>query len=138
MKEVFISWSGEKAKKYAKFLEDMLNSVFDERAATFYSGNIESGSMWLQKINQALSESRVGIIILTKESMKKPWVNFEAGAIFKADSDHTSIIPVCVDISFKDLEEHPLRFFQSRYCFNWQDMMELFEDLNRKIGRAHV
>ncbi len=134
MKEVFISWSGEKAKKYAKFLEDMLNSVFDERAATFYSGNIESGSMWLQKINQALSESRVGIIILTKESMKKPWVNFEAGAIFKADSDHTSIIPVCVDISFKDLEEHPLRFFQSRYCFNWQDMMELFEDLNRKLG----
>ncbi len=111
MNEVFISWSGEKANKYANFLENILNQIFGKRAKTFYSGNIESGAVWLDRINQALEESKVGIIVLTKESMKKPWVNFEAGAIFKADTKNTSIIPICVDVSFKDLENHPLRFF---------------------------
>lgn len=133
MKEVFISWSGEKANKYAKFLEDMLNRIFSKRAETFYSGNIESGAVWLDRINQALENSKIGIIILTKESMRKPWVNFEAGAIFKANKENTSIIPVCVDISFKDLDDHPLRFFQSRYYFNWRSMMQLFTYLNGKL-----
>lgn len=134
MKDVFISWSGEKANKYAKFLENILNRIFGKRTETFYSGNIESGAVWLEKINQALEESRIGIIILTKESMKKPWVNFEAGAIFKVDTKNTSIIPVCVDVSFKDLQDHPLRFFQSRYDFTWKSMLQLFEYLNRKLS----
>lgn len=133
MKEVFISWSGDKANRYAKFLEDILNRIFGKRAETFYSGNIESGAVWLERMNQALEESKIGIIVLTKESMKKPWVNFEAGAIFKADRRNTSIIPVCVDISFKDLQNHPLRFFQSRYDFTWKSMMQLFEYLNSKL-----
>lgn len=133
MNEVFISWSGEKANKYANFLENVLNQIFGRRAKTFYSGNIESGTVWLDRINQALEESKIGIIVLTKESMKKPWVNFEAGAIFKADIKNTSIIPICVDISFKDLENHPLRFFQSRYYFTWDSMMNLFNYLKEKL-----
>ena len=132
MSEVFISWSGEKARIYADFLEKMLNKVFDKRASTFYSGNIESGSLWLDKINMALKQSKIGIIILTKDSLAKPWVNFEAGAIFKADSN-VSIIPICVDISFSELSEHPLRFFQSRYYFKWDNILELFKYLNQKL-----
>lgn len=134
MKEVFISWSGEKANKYAEFLESMLDSVFSMQVNTFYSGKIESGTIWLEKINNALAESKVGIIVLTKESMKQPWVNFEAGAIFKADSSNVSVIPICVDIPFKELDGHPLSFFQSRYYFEWQSIMQLFEYLNRKLG----
>ena len=98
MKEVFISWSGEKANVYAEFLESILNQIFGKRAETFYSGNIESGAVWLERIIEALEESKIGIIVLTEESMKKPWVNFEAGAIFKADRKNVSIIPVCVDM----------------------------------------
>ena len=134
MKEVFISWSGEKANKYAKFLEGILNQIFGKRTETFYSGNIESGTVWLERINQALEQSKIGIIILTKESMKKPWVNFEAGAIFKADRKNTFIVPVCVDISFKELEDHPLRFFQSQYYFTWKSMLQLFRFLNMTLG----
>ncbi len=133
MSEVFISWSGEKANKYAKFLEDILNKIFDKRAETFYSANIESGSLWLQRINLALEESKVGIIVMTKESIKKPWVNFESGAIFKANSENVSIIPIYVDIAFDDLDNHPLRFFQSRYTFTWSSMKHLFEFLNKKL-----
>ena len=134
MKEVFISWSGEKANAYAQILEKMLNQIFGNRAEIFYSGNIESGAVWLERINQALEEAKIGIIILTKESVKKPWVNFEAGAIFKADRKNVSIIPVCVDVSFEDLQDHPLRFFQSRYNFTWKSMIQLFEYLERRLG----
>lgn len=134
MKEVFISWSGEKSRKYANFLANLLNQVFDNKTETFYSGYIESGSVWLNKINQALEQSKIGIIVLTRESMNKPWVNFEAGAIFKADIENSSIIPICVDISFNALDNHPLRFFQSKYYFNWESMKQLFEFLYTKQG----
>ena len=133
MNEVFISWSGEKANRYAEFLENLLNQIFGNQARTFYSGNIESGSVWLDRINHALEESKIGIIVLTKESMKKPWVNFEAGAIFKADTKNTSIIPICVDISLNDLENHPLRFFQSVHCFTWESIMDLFYNLKEEL-----
>lgn len=133
MKDIFISWGGEKAKIYANYLEKLLNQIFDKRSKTFYSAHIESGKVWLDKINQALGEARVGIIVLTKESMKKPWVNFEAGAIFKADSDNKLVIPILVDISFKDLQDHPLHFFQSRYNFTWESMIELFSYLNKTL-----
>ncbi len=133
MNEVFISWGGDKAKKYADFLEKMLNKVFDKRASTFYSENIESGALWLKKINMALKHSKIGIIVMTKDGLEKPWFNFEAGAIFKADSD-SSIIPIYVDVSFNDLSEHPLRFFQSRYNFKWDDILEIFEYIKQKFN----
>ncbi|MCI5641016.1 MAG: toll/interleukin-1 receptor domain-containing protein [Lachnospiraceae bacterium] len=134
MPDVFISWSGEKANKYAEFLENILEQVFDKRANIFYSGNIEAGAVWLEKINQALNESKVGIIVLTKDNVNKPWINFEAGAIFKADRTKTLIIPICVDISHEDLERHPLSFFHSRYYFTWESIIQLFELLNCQLG----
>lgn len=137
MNEIFISWGGEKAEKYANNLAVILNRVFGKSTETFYSGNIESGKMWLDKINGALKESKIGIIILTKESVKRPWVNFEAGAIYKANQDITSIIPICVDISFDDLYNHPLHFFQSKYYYTWNDMMKLFKYLKEKLGWSY-
>ena len=131
MKEIFISWSGEKANKYACFLNEVLNRVFDKRSEIFYSENIESGTLWLERINQALEESKVGIIILTRESVYKPWVNYEAGAMHK---EKASIIPVCVDISFEDLDSHPLHFFQSKYYFTWESMEKLFKELKEKLN----
>jgi hypothetical protein len=131
MKEIFISWSGEKAKIYACFLNKVLNKVFGKRSEIFYSQNIESGTLWLERINQALEEAKVGIIILTRESMYKPWVNYEAGAMHK---EKASIIPVCVDISFADLDSHPLRFFQADYYFTWESMEKLFKVLKEKLN----
>lgn len=130
MKEIFISWSGEKAKIYARFLTEVLNKVFNKRSEIFYSENIESGTLWLERINKALEESKVGIIILTRESMYKPWVNYEAGAMH----EKASIIPVCVDISFGDLDSHPLRFFQGKYNFTWESMEKLFKELKEKLN----
>lgn len=133
MNEIFISWGGEKAKKYADNLKAILNKVFEKDAATFYSGNIGSGKIWLDKINEALRESKIGIIILTKESVNKPWVNFESGAIFKADKKNASIIPVYVDVTNADLDNHPLKFFQSDYTFTWSSMIRLFDFLNNTL-----
>lgn len=131
MKEIFISWSGKKANNYARFLNKILNRVFGKRSEIFYSENIESGTLWLERINQALEEAKVGIIILTRESMFKPWVNYEAGAMHK---EKASIIPVCVDISFEDLDSHPLHFFQGKYYFTWESMEKLFKELKEKLN----
>lgn len=81
-----------------------------------------------------MEDSAIGIIILTKESVRKPWVNFEAGALFKADTENKNIIPICVDIKFRELEAHPLRFFQSKYYYNWECIKDLFGFLHDKLG----
>lgn len=50
MKEVFISWSGEKANTYARYLEEMLNRIFNKRANTFYSGILKAELYGLTKL----------------------------------------------------------------------------------------
>ena len=51
MKEVFISWSGKKANIYAEFLKNMLDNIFNKDESIFYSGEMDSGVVWLERIN---------------------------------------------------------------------------------------
>jgi hypothetical protein len=132
MSNIFISWSGDKAGIYAEFLANILNTVLESESYAFLSKKIESGKIWSTKITSALGESTVGIFILTRYSMKQPWVNFEAGAIFKGDTLAPSLIPIYVDIEFEDLKDHPLGLFQSRYKFSCEDITKLIIDLESR------
>ena len=43
-------------------------------------GDIRADEAWLQSIERSLQQADVYIIVLTPESVSRPWVNFEAGA----------------------------------------------------------
>lgn len=109
--KAFISWSGNKARTCADFLSDLLNKIFEENEIVFCSRQITDGRMWIQEIDKALKESKIGIILVTREDISRPWLNFEAGALYASEYD-SLVIPVFIDVDNKNrIAEHPLRLF---------------------------
>jgi len=69
-------------KKIAQSLADTLEAA-GEDVTTFLAsrpGDIRADENWLDGIERSLQEADTYIIILTPESVLRPWVNFEAGA----------------------------------------------------------
>ena len=53
---------------------------------------IFAGDRWIDKIVTALSGASVVVLLLTQRSVRRPWVNFEAGGAWLTNK---TIIPVC-------------------------------------------
>jgi hypothetical protein len=43
--------------------------------------SIEMGMDWYETIDRALRDSTLGILLVTENSIKRPWVNYELGAL---------------------------------------------------------
>ncbi len=74
----------ELAKLLKKHLSDDYLGSFD----IFVSSDgksIQAGSNWRIELEKALEEAEIEIIFCSKESVGKPWVNFEAGAGWKEE-----------------------------------------------------
>jgi hypothetical protein len=112
--KVFISWSGEKAKDFALELRDWLPFVIQDLVPWVSDVDIDSGTMSMSDIHTQLSETQYGIICTTAENQAKPWINYEAGALWKSVLDSKSnVVPLLIDLD-RDAVTSPLRNFQSR------------------------
>ena len=92
--QLFISHITEEAGIAAK-LKATMTDDFQVRLAIFLSSDTESiaaGDEWLTSVGAALRNSAVFIVICTRVSVTRPWVNFEAGAAWMRD---IPVIPVC-------------------------------------------
>jgi hypothetical protein len=112
---IFISWSGDLAKRITNVLIGWLPTMFDH-VRTFFSGvDIDAGSRGLNVIQDQLDVSSFGIIVVTTENLNKPWLLFESGALSKRlNGDLTKVVPVLV--GFDDVSQiaaSPLFQFQS-------------------------
>jgi len=93
MADVFLSFIHEEekiAKAVQRFLADKLN-----RQTVFMSADrwqVFAGEIWLDRIEQELDSAKVVILLLSQDSVGRPWVNFEAGAAWLAKK---AVIPVC-------------------------------------------
>lgn len=76
---IFISHARANAS-LAKALADALESLGKETFLSSRAGDLRADEDWLPSILDALQKSCAYIILLTPESMGRPWVNFEAGA----------------------------------------------------------
>ena len=101
MAQVFISFVHEEqvvAEAVQKFIEEVLQvNVFVscDKWAMF------AGEQWLERIKAALERASVVVLMLSRESVARPWVNFEAGAAWLRG---TAIIPVCFkNLNLEDL-----------------------------------
>ena len=69
--EVFISWSGERARRVARLLVDFVESVTN--AKCFLSDrDVESGAWWLELVRDGLASAKFGIVVLTPENREAP------------------------------------------------------------------
>lgn len=92
---VFISFVHED-EEVARALQHYIAESLQIPAGVFLSSDqslVYAGENWIGKITLALKGAQVVVLLLSSRSVKRPWVNFEAGGAWLADK---KVIPVCV------------------------------------------
>jgi hypothetical protein len=94
MERAFISHISEEAAVAAR-LKSVLVRDFRDPFDVFMSADTESiaaGEDWLRAVEKALRECAIVMILCSPESIRRPWINFEAGAAVQ--SCHTVALKV--------------------------------------------
>jgi len=94
MASVFISFVHED-QKIADAIKYLIQEELEPDGPVFLSsdlGQVRPGEQWVDKIRTALESCEVLISLLSARSIKRPWINFEAGAAW---IQKRPVIPVC-------------------------------------------
>src|ERR1051325_4112221 len=110
--KVFISWSGVKSEALARALKQWIPDVIQTVEPWMSKTDIDAGARWNKEINNALAETKFGIICLTKANFDAPWILFEAGALAKTITE-SFVCPYLIDLDPADLPKGPLSQFQA-------------------------
>lgn len=130
--KIFISWSGESGKQIASKLKEVLEEdVFTGKISCFVSDtDIASGEDWWNKIKEELTTSKLGILCITKENTKAPWIYFEAGAMVGNDI-HT--IPLLFNCELSVLDRTPLNHSQSVTFHDLKKFQQMILHINNEF-----
>jgi hypothetical protein len=128
--KVFISWSGDQGKAFAKLLHAWLPIVLQAVKPFLSPDDVTKGAMWRNAAGSELDASQMGIIVVTRESLSAPWIMFEAGALAK-NVGRSKIVPVLVDLEPTDIRG-PLTQFQCARLDS-TDMKRLLRMLNSEL-----
>ena len=107
----FLSWSGETSKAVAGALFDWLPQVIHLLKPWMSDHDIGAGAAWDTELAGALADPKFGVICLTRDCLKAPWIMFEAGALWKA-YESKRVCPYLFRLAIADLDG-PLSRFQS-------------------------
>lgn len=128
--DVFGSWSGKRSHAIATAFRDWLHVVLPS-VNLWLSDDIPGGEKWGEHLAKRLSDLKSGLIFLTPNNHRAPWIYFEAGALSRTLGD-SHIYPYLFDIELDDLARSPLSQFQARLA-NKEGTIKLVHDLNRRL-----
>lgn len=134
-KLVFISHITEESE-LAQIISNEIKSSFLGLLDTFVSSDGESlpaGGRWLEKIDAALSNSAIQISLCSPQSVKRPWINFEAGASWIR---RIPVVPLCHSGLSKSELPVPLSMLQAANLTSTADLQVVFKELTRVLGAA--
>lgn len=80
--QIFLSWSKPRSKNLAKEVKLFFENMFNDNIKIFISSGMEKGSLVDVEIHKELLESKICFVCITSESLKSPWLMYEAGAVF--------------------------------------------------------
>lgn len=109
--KVFISWSGERSRKLAEFLAGWLKKLPLAIEPWVSKDAIDPGTRWGKELAEALEGTSFGILCITSENQREPWISFEAGALSKT-IEKSYVIPYLIGMKPSELEQ-PLKQFQA-------------------------
>jgi hypothetical protein len=114
MAKIFISHIHEDAA-VAGALRGLIATELELEGEIFVSSNqfeMLVGDDWLAKIKRALTDASVVILLFSKRAVRRPWVNFEAGAAWLTGK---AIMPVCFgNMTVGSMPEPYSRFYGAR------------------------
>ena len=136
-KSLFISHISEEAE-VAALLKRMLQKDFGRVVTCFASsdiGCIGAGENWLVAIERAMDRAKAVIVLCSKASVHRPWVQFEIGAAWMK---HVPIIPVCHSgMKMTDLQM-PLSLLESVELGSDIGLPKLYEGLAKVLKVART
>ncbi|MBV8277226.1 MAG: toll/interleukin-1 receptor domain-containing protein [Verrucomicrobia bacterium] len=130
--KIFISWSGEKARKVALALKAFLQDVNQRIIAWLSDTDISAGGRWNVELGTQLETTNYGIICVTQESLASPWVLFESGALSKSVSGGR-VCPYLIDVT-RGQVSGPLSQFQAKEA-NREQSWQMLESINLSMGQ---
>jgi len=92
---IFISFIHEELLT-ATALHEFIDGMLGAKAGSFLSSDefqVYAGEEWFKRIIEELEAATVVVLVLSKKSVDRPWVNFEAGAAWLKGK---KVIPVCI------------------------------------------
>lgn len=92
--KVFVSHIHEE-REIAILLKTWIEDSFLGQIDVFVSSDaddIPAGARWLEKINTALNDSKLFLVIVSPTSLLRPWINFETGCSWIKG---VPVIPIC-------------------------------------------
>lgn len=132
---VFISHITEE-RDIAQALKKLVESSFLGLIEVFVSSDANSiklGRKWLENVTTALRCCNVEIVIASPTSVKRPWVNFEAGAGWVRD---IPVIPLCHSGMTPSSLPTPLSELQAALATDKNELDRLVPVLAEAIGSS--
>jgi hypothetical protein len=130
---LFISHISEEAE-YAALLKEMIQQDFLGLAKCFTSsdiGGIGAGKNWLAAVEHAMAEAKAVIVLCSRASVHRPWVQFEVGAAWMRG---VPVVPVCHSgMKLIDLEM-PLSLRQGVELPTERGVAELYKGIADVLG----
>ena len=128
---IFLSWSGVYSKKIASQLKISIEHVFDHKITCFFSDkDISSGALWYKEIQNELQKSSMGIMCITKENVKAPWIFF---FFFSLVGNDVRIVPLLINCDQKSLKETPINANQSVQFYNQEKFRAMLYDIRKEF-----
>jgi hypothetical protein len=129
---VFISHISEESP-VALVLKKYLTLAFGNELPIFVSTDktsIETGEQWYNRIIQTLRKAKAVLVVLSQESSRRPWINFESG--FGVGSDALVILISLSRFTFSQLS-FPLLGIQGRSV---DEIGPIIDAVAGRVGRA--
>lgn len=130
--KIFISWSGKASRNVADLLRKTLPCMIQQLEPFMSDHDLSSGGRWAEQLSAKLDQCNFGIICLTPENLREPWILFEAGALTK----HVEGRACCLlfqDLGLADVSG-PLSQFQNR-LFSRNEFRQMLFDLNKLVEK---
>lgn len=133
IRKIFISHIGSETE-LAQNLKNSLKKHFLGLLDIFVSSDkeaIQAGAKWLDEVDTALKSADFQIVLCSKESVGRPWVNFEAGAAWIRG---IPVIPICHSgLRLIDLPI-PLGMLQGVECSQPDSLYRLYDIVAKTLG----
>lgn len=126
--ELFLSWSGSLSNLIAKEMKTWLQVSLQHVKPFMSEEDIAKGTKWNHELSSVLEKCQVGIICLTNENVREPWIMFEAGALSK-NVKESRVFTILFDNLKPSDVSGPLVQFQHT-SFNKEDIWKLFKCIN--------
>jgi hypothetical protein len=130
---VFISHIAEESG-IAQWLKAQLDRDFLGGLDIFVSSDrstIGAGRRWLDDVQKALKEADLQIVLCSTASVAKPWVNFEAGAVWLRD---VPVVPVCHSGLQPQGLPVPLSMLEGIELSNPEGLAKLYDSVGTALG----